>query len=180
MALTSTLYRFRIDLSDVDRSVYESLDLRVARHPSESEEFLATKILAYALAYQNGIEFWPGGLSDPDEPCIFIKSPQGGYELWIEIGNPSARKVHRAAKAAKNTKIFTYKDPRPLLEDLSANTIHRKSELEIFSFSKGFLGKIIPTLERDNRWSLLVNDGVLTWTCAGSTLEGEILCHDLK
>src|SRR5258707_1232333 len=97
MAQLATLYRFRIELSDVDRGVYQPLDFRVAMHPSESPLFLVTRILAFALNTQEGLEFTPTGLSDPDEPCLRIANPRGGLSLWIEIGNPSARKLHKAA-----------------------------------------------------------------------------------
>ena len=70
MALTATIYNFDIDLADTDRQVYESLNLRVARHPSESEEYLVTRLLAYLLEYAEGIEF-SRGVSDPDEPTMF-------------------------------------------------------------------------------------------------------------
>ncbi len=65
MALGATVYAIEIDLSDSDRGVFESLALRVARHPSESEEYLVTRVLAYALEYAEGIAFSAGGLSDP-------------------------------------------------------------------------------------------------------------------
>ena len=57
MAQPSTLYRFRIDLTDIDRGVYETLDLRLAMHPSESETYLVTRVLAYALNYASDLEF---------------------------------------------------------------------------------------------------------------------------
>ena len=71
VALSSTIYNFDIDLADSDRSVYESLSLRVARHPSESEEYLVARVLAYGLEYAEGIEF-SHGLCDPDDPSALI------------------------------------------------------------------------------------------------------------
>ena len=67
LALTATIYNFDIELADSDRGVYESLALRVARHPSESEEYLVARLLAYLLEFTEGIAFSPGGLSEPDE-----------------------------------------------------------------------------------------------------------------
>ena len=66
MALTATIYNFEIDLADNDRGVYDSVALRVARHPSESEEYLLTRVLAYALEFTPGIAFSAGGVSEPD------------------------------------------------------------------------------------------------------------------
>src|SRR5712691_4454087 len=98
MALTATIYNVEIDLADADRGVYESLALRVARHPSESEEYLVTRVLAYALEFTEGIAFSGGGLSDPDEPAITIRDLTGRIKVWIEIGSPEAARLHKASK----------------------------------------------------------------------------------
>src|SRR5712671_2178158 len=100
MALTATIHNFDIELADSDRGVFESLALRVARHPSESEEYLLTRVLAYALEYRPGIEFSKGGLSDTDDPPLSVRDLTGRWVSWIEVGLPDAARLHRAAKAA--------------------------------------------------------------------------------
>src|SRR5579859_6171043 len=90
LALTSTLYRFTIDLSDVDRNLYQTLEFRAAMHPSESLPFFVTRVLAYILNYQEGLEF-SGGISTPDEPPIRIVGLTGNLDLWIDIGNPTSK-----------------------------------------------------------------------------------------
>ena len=99
MALASTIYTFDIELADTDRGVYETLALRVAQHPSETEEFLVTRVLAYCLEYTEGIEF-SRGLAEPDEPAIAIRDLTGAWRAWIEIGAPDAARLHKASKAA--------------------------------------------------------------------------------
>jgi uncharacterized protein YaeQ len=69
MALTATIYNFEIELADSDRHVYESLNLRLARHPSESEDYLVTRLLAYLLEYAEGIEFSRGVSSRTNPRC---------------------------------------------------------------------------------------------------------------
>ena len=87
MALASTLYRFKIELSDMENSIYQSLDLRVAQHPSETMAYLFTRVFAYALSYEEGIEFSPEGLSNPDGPTIRTLNHSRGssndVKLWI-------------------------------------------------------------------------------------------------
>src|SRR5687768_11659215 len=100
MALTATIYNLEIDLADADRRVYESLAMRVARHPSESEEYLVTRILAYALEFCEGIAF-SSGLSDPDEPAISVRDLTGTIQSWIDIGIPDAARLHKASKVAR-------------------------------------------------------------------------------
>src|SRR4051794_20310646 len=80
VALASTVYHLEIDLSDVDRAVYEKLDLRLARHPSESMHYLLARAIAYCLFYEEGIAF-SRGLSTNDEPAVWVKDPQGNVRL---------------------------------------------------------------------------------------------------
>ncbi len=164
MAHPSTLYRFRIDLSDVDRGVYEKLDFRLAMHPSESHQYLLTRVLAYVLNFEEALNFSSGGLSDPDEPCLQITELNSGIRLWIEIGNPSARKLHRAAKSSKLVKVYTYKDPEVLLADIQANKVYNAERIEIYSLAPKFLDRLTETLDRDNSWNILYSDGSLSVT----------------
>src|SRR5262245_47625382 len=101
LALTATIYKFDIDLADADRHVYEALAIQVAQHPSESEEHLVARVLAYALEFTEGIAFSRGGLSDPDEPSIAVRDATGAMRVWIEVGMPDADRLHRASKAAR-------------------------------------------------------------------------------
>jgi uncharacterized protein YaeQ len=169
----STLYRFRIELSDVDRGVYETLDLRVAMHPSETPQFLMTRVLAYALNFEEGLEFSPGGLSDTDQPAIRRVESGGAYAAWIEVGSPAARKLHKGAKAARKVAVYTYKDPALLLRELEAEKVHRLDEIGIFAFDPKFLGALAETLARDNTWTLIHTEGSLTVGIGAETIQGE-------
>ncbi len=163
MANPATLYRFRIQLSDIDRSVYEAIDVRVPMHPSETEDFLLTRTLAYALNYQDGLELLPG-LCLGDEPSLKVTGPQGDTALWIDIGNPSARRIHRASKASRQLKIYTYKDPAAMLREAQGETIHRADSIEVVAIDSVFLRKLAVVLRRDNRWTLMHNDSELMLT----------------
>src|SRR4051812_2041356 len=99
MALTATVYNFDVQLSDVDRNVYETLALRVARHPSETEEYLVTRVLAYCLEYTEGITF-SKGLAEPDEPAVVVRDLTGALRVWVEVGAPTADRLHKASKAS--------------------------------------------------------------------------------
>jgi uncharacterized protein YaeQ len=172
MAQTATLYRFKIDVSDIDRGVYESIDLRIAMHPSEIPHYLITRVIAYALNVRRGLEFSPGGLSDTDAPCIRCISDNGTLEAWIEVGNPSAKKLHKGSKAAREVKVYTYKDPRSLLEEIASQKVHRSEEIPIFALDPKFLDQLAGWLERQNDWTLLHQEGSLTITSSHGNLEG--------
>ena len=93
MATPTTLYRFQIELSDIQRAVYESLDFRVAQHPSEHMPYLLTRVLAYILNIQDGLGFSATGLHDPDTAAISIVDSFGGFKLIIEIGTPTIKQI---------------------------------------------------------------------------------------
>ena len=159
--VTAMLYHFEFELSDIDRGIYQSLDFRIAQHPSETAPYLLSRALAYALSYQDGIEFAAGGLSDPDAPALRGLGPHGTVDLWIEIGNPSARKLHKATKAARQVVVYTYKNADALVEEIRANDVHRASDILIYAFDPKFLGKLAEGLEKNNRWSVLYQQGNL-------------------
>jgi uncharacterized protein YaeQ len=174
-----TLYKFQIELSDITRSVYETLDFRVAQHPSESMPYLLTRILAYALNFQEDLTFAPTGLHDPDAAAMNIPEANGGFKTLIEIGSPSARKLHKATKTARSVKVYTYKNPLSLIEEIKAEKVHRASEIELYSLSTSFLSEIEPLLKRDNRWGILFNDGTITIQVGDISVSGELATHQM-
>ena len=179
MALPSKLFRFKIELSDLEKGSYVSLDFRAAQHPSESLTYLLTRVLAYTLSYEEGLEFSPGGLADPDSPCIRLLNSGGNPKIWIEIGNPSARKIHKASKAADKVKIYTYKDPQVLLNELNSEPIHRKDQLEIFSLDTHFLTDLESHAKKDNKWTVINMDGAIMVNGEGFDLQCEIKRHQV-
>ena len=96
MALTATIYQFAIELADIDRGVYETLDLRVARQPSETVEYMLTRVLAYCLEYEEGIALTEG-VSSGDEPALVVRDLTGRLTAWIEVGLPVAARLHRGS-----------------------------------------------------------------------------------
>jgi uncharacterized protein YaeQ len=173
MALTSTLFRFTIALSDVDRSVYETLELRVACHPSESTPFLITRVIAYALNFQPGIQF-SQGISSPEDAAIYVKDLTGLILLWIDIGSPSAKRLHKASKAARAVRVYTYRDPQIILDEAKGQEIYKASNIEIFSFSPKLINQLEQTIERDNHWALLHDGGELSLTVKERTITGDL------
>ncbi len=168
MALTATVYHFEIELSDVDRGVYEALDLRLARHPSESMHYLLARAIAYGLFYEEGIAF-SRGLSTTDEPAVWVKDRQGNVTLWLDVGSPAAERLHKASKAAPRVVVVTQHDPRVLAQQLRGEKIHRKDELEIYALAPSFLDSLASVVDRNTRFSLVRNGGELYVTVGDKT-----------
>jgi len=173
VALTATIYNFDIELADEDRHVYESLALRVARHPSESEEYLVTRVLAYVLEFTAGIEF-SRGVSDPDEPTLAVRDLTGAMTTWIEIGTPDAARLHKASKAAARVVVYTHKDPDQFLRRLAGERIHRAEALELYAIDRGLIAALTARLERRVGFSLSVTDRELYLSIGADTLTGAV------
>lgn len=168
------LRRFQIELSDIDRGIYESLDFRLSQHPSESIPYLLTRTLAYLLSYDPRLQFAPSGLHDPDAPALRSVSDNGATDLWIEIGNPSPRKLHKASKAAARVVVYTYKNPDLLVSEMASVEVHRSGEIEIYAFASDFLSALEERLEKNNKWSVLVQDGGLNVQAGETALVSEV------
>ena len=165
MALGATIHRVTIALSDVDRSTYESLELRLARHPSESMRFLVTRTLAYALSYQDGIAFSKGGISDTDEPPIAVRDPTGIFLAWIDVGVPAAELLHKASKAARQVSVYTTSDLAALRA--RSDEIHRAERIEIVTLPGAFVDALEPMFERQTELEIVRSDGHLYVTHGG-------------
>jgi len=173
LALTATIYNIEIDLADSDRHVYETLALRVARHPSESEDYLVTRVLAYALEFVEGIEF-SRGISDPEEPTIAIRDLTGAIKAWIEIGTPDAARLHKASKAAGRVVVYTHKDPDQFLRQLEGKKIFRADALELHAIDRGLVAALASRLERRVAFSLSITDRELYISIGADTLTGAV------
>jgi uncharacterized protein YaeQ len=174
MALTATIHRWQITLSDVDRQVYETLDLRLAQHPSETMRYLLTRSLAYCLSYEDGIAFSKGGLSDAEEPPVSVVDPTGVRTAWIDVGVPSAERLHRASKATPRVSIFTHADLTQLRREASSRAIHRVSEIAVFLLEPALLDAMEARVDRNTKLELVRSDGRLYVTIDGATLDGAI------
>lgn len=170
MALPSTIHRFQIQLSDTSRNVYEDLDLRVARHPSETVPFLLTRILAYCLTFEPGIAF-ASGLSEPDEPALWVKDLTGQIRAWIEVGLPAPERLHKASKSIGRVVVFPHKQQQQWLKQCEEAHIHRATDIRVVLLEPGFLKELEPKLDRNVSMDVSIHDGhmFVTWNGAATS-----------
>lgn len=173
MATGATMHTFSVQLADVDRGVYEDLTLRVARHPSETDAYMVTRLLAYLLEYQDGIAF-SEGISSTDEPAVLVRDLTGSLVVWIEIGAPEAERLHFGSKAAGRTVVYTHRDPAKVIARLAGKRIHRAEDIVVRSFDAGFVDDAARLLERRNDLVLSVTEGQLFLDMGGTTLSSAI------
>jgi uncharacterized protein YaeQ len=173
MALTATLHTLRIALNDADRAVYETLELRIARHPSETLPYMLSRTLAYCLFWEPDIEF-SRGLSTTDEPAVWVKTGDGRIKHWIDVGHPSAARLHKASKAAERVAVCTFQNPATFQRTLVGERIHRGEDIELVGLPAALLAPLEETVERRMDWELTVTGGQLYLTTGSQSLGGEI------
>lgn len=173
MAAGSTVHAFTIELSDTDRGVYQSLDLRVARHPSETAEFMLARTLAYCLEYVEGIEL-TAGVAAVDEPAVLVKDLTGRITAWIEVGTPSAERLHKGSKLAPRCAVYTQRDPAPFIAQLAGEKIHRASDIPVYSFDRAFMAEASAALGRRANLALSVTGRHLYLDVDGKHFESAI------
>lgn len=173
MALGATVYHVEVALSDTDRGVYESLDLRIARHPSETMRYLVARTIGLALYWDEGIAF-SKGLSTVDEPAVWIRELDGRIRLWMDVGSPSAERLHKAAKAAERVVVFTYDDASNIRRTVAGSRIHRANEIEVVSVSTKLLDEVGEATARRAMWELVHTAGHLFVTTGGRTYDAPV------
>jgi uncharacterized protein YaeQ len=107
MASNATIFKAALQIADVDRGYYQDHALTLARHPSETDERMMVRLLAFALSADEALSFGRG-LSAEDEPDLWKKDLTGVIELWIEVGQRDERSIRQACGRAKQVVIYTY------------------------------------------------------------------------
>ncbi|GGC53805.1 hypothetical protein GCM10011410_02750 [Hoyosella rhizosphaerae] len=174
------MFTFTVQLSDVDRGVYEELDLRLARHPSETTEFMVTRMLAYCLEYQEGIAFSDGGVSTSDEPAVLVRDLTGQLTAWIEVGAPASDRVHRGSKRAGRAAIYTHHDASRVLELLDGKKIHRAEHIPLYSFAPDFIESAVAEVKRRNAVTVSIMERHLYFDINGTSLETPVIEHRFR
>ena len=173
MALTATIYNFDVQLSHVDRGVYETLSFKAAQQPSETDEYLLARALAYCLEYQEGIAF-SKGLADPDEPAITVRDLTGALRVWIEIGQPDADRLHKASKASPRVVVYAHKDPTRWIQQIAGARVHRRESIEVVVLDRTLLADLVERLDRRMTFELSVTAGHVYLTIGDDTLEATL------
>ena len=160
MALGATVRQFSIELANIDRNVYETLQFKVAQHPSENSNRVAVRVLARALAHEEGLEFGRG-LSTVEEPALWRKDLQGQILLWIDVGAPSAQRLHRASKEANQVVVFSDKTPLGLKKEWGGQRIHRADTIQLILLPSSLTNPLAQSIGKQNKWSITITDGYL-------------------
>ncbi len=173
MAAGATMHTFAIQLADVDRGVYEDLSLRVARHPSETDAFMLTRVLAYCLEFEDGIEF-SEGISATDQPAVRVRDLTGRLLAWIEVGAPDAEKLHSGSMQSERVAVYTHRDPAKVVLPWEGKRIHRAADIPLYSFDRGVIADAAAHIERRSALTLSVTERRMYLELNGASFESDV------
>ncbi len=157
MALQATPYKVELNLTDMDRNVYDSLRFSMARHPSETAERLLSRLLARALWHAEHIEFGRG-LSNVDEPAVWEKSLDGRILHWIEVGQPTAERMTWCSRRAARLSVLAYGSLRTWVSK-ELDQVRSLKNLNVLAISQESLTNLAEDLPRTINWSVMISDG---------------------
>ena len=161
MALKATIVKAELQVSDMDRHYYASHNLTLAQHPSETDERLRVRLLAFALYADERLEFGRG-LSDEDEPALWRRDYTGEIEQWIELGQPDESRIRKACARAQQVVVVNYGGrAAEVWWSKNAATLARLKNLTILDIDADSLDAITALLDRSMRLTAMIQDGEL-------------------
>lgn len=159
MALKSTVHKFRLSLNDLNRDLFETAELTVALHPSETVERMVVRVLAWCLNAQENLTFCKG-LSDVDEPDLWVRTFDEQIALWIDVGEPAADRVKRASRLADQVKVYCFNHKAPQWWQSGQREMTRHGA-GVFRFEWDAVVALAATVERTGEWSVTVSEHTL-------------------
>ena len=175
MAEAATIYSIETELSDVDRGVYQTFSLRMARQPSETMDFMLMRFLAYCLEYTEGIEFTEG-VAAGDQPAVLVRDLTGRVTAWVEVGMPDAQRLHRGSKLAGRAAVYTHRNVARTGQ-LQGKQIHQAAAIPVYEFGRGFVEVVAAAVQWRTDVSLSIIERQLYMDLNGQAFNATVTAH---
>ena len=176
MALKATVFKIELQIADMDRNYYQNHALTVARHPSETDERMMVRILAFALYASDALSFGKG-IAAEDEPTLWEKDLTGMIELWIEVGHPEEREIRKASGRAKRVVIISYGRAAEQWWNQNHDKLQRINNLTVLKLASASTQALAAVASRNMQLQCTIQDG-LVWITADTNavqIEPEIV-----
>lgn len=173
MALPSTVHKAAIQLADVDRGIYGTLQATVARHPSETAERLVARLLAYAIFYDEELTFTKG-ICAAEEPDLWIKGGDGRVLFWVEVGLPDPERIIKASRHAQRVALLACGKTFANWEQQHLSKLEKAANVTVIGVDQAFIARVTALLERAIVWSITLTEGTCYLTVGEETVETAI------
>jgi uncharacterized protein YaeQ len=175
MALKSTIFKAELQIADMDRHYYGTHALTVARHPSETDERMMVRILAYAIHAGDALAFGKG-LSTDDEPDVWQKDLTGAIELWLDVGQPDERRILKACGRSQHVVVYSYSSTGAIWWNQIAGKLERAKNLSVFQLAPADSQALARLAQRSMQLQCTIQDGQLWINGEGETLAPQLSC----
>ena len=170
MALKSTVFKATLNIADIDRGVYAEHALTLARHPSETDERMMVRLLAFACHADEGLAFCKG-LSDPDEPDLWRKDLTGAIDLWIETGQPDERRLRHACGRARQVVVYCYGHAADVWWNQQRGRLDRLANLSVIRLPAEGTQALARLAQRTMQLQCTIQDGQHLWSADDAMLQ---------
>jgi uncharacterized protein YaeQ len=175
MALKATIFRAELDVADIDRGYFQHHTLTIARHPSETNERMMVRVLAFALHASAQLTFG-GGLSSDDEPDLWQKDLTGAIDLWIDVGLPDEKSLRRACGRAKRVVVYAYGARSVMLWwDAVRGQLARNPQLSAYALSPATSTALEKLADRNMRLQCTIQDSEIWFASDETTVHVEMV-----
>jgi len=170
MARGATIYRAQLEISLVDRNVYASRTLSLARHPSETHERALVRALAYGLRFEEDLEFGRG-VSAKDEPDLWSREGDGRPRQWVEVGQPEAKRLVKAARQSERVSLFVFGEGSDRWRASQLDATELPANISVARIGEDFIANLAGATDRQLRWSLTLSEGIVFLTSGEQSFE---------
>ncbi|MBP0598732.1 YaeQ family protein [Herbaspirillum sp. LeCh32-8] len=158
MALKSTIFKAELQISDMDRHYYDNHALTIARHPSETDERMMIRVLAFALNASEALAFGKG-LSDVEEPDLWQKDLTGAIDLWVEVGQPDDRAILKACGRADKVLVYSYSSVSNIWWNQTGSRVERAKNLKVVNIPAAASQALAALAQRTMQLQCTIQDG---------------------
>ncbi len=176
MAIKPTIYKLRIAISDLNRDYYDSVNLTIALHPSETLERMMARIVAFCLNAQDNLSFTKG-LSTVEEPDIWAKTLDDQVSLWIDVGEPTPDRIKKSSRLAPKVKVYSFNNKSDTWWEKSKNKVYQFENVEFHQLNWPQIETLATFTKRTMDWSLSISDNNVY--IADENQECELILNEL-
>ncbi|MBF8176218.1 YaeQ family protein [Herminiimonas contaminans] len=174
MALKSTIFKADLQIADMDRQYYDGHALTIARHPSETDERMMVRILAFVLHAHEALSFGKG-LSTDDEPDLWQKDLTGAIELWIDVGQPDEKRIMKACGRSNQVMIYSYSSMSNIWWNQIASKVDRAKNLSVFNLPAATSQALAKLAQRNMQLQCTIQDGQVWINGEGESIQIDLV-----
>lgn len=170
MALKATIYKAELSIADMDRNYYATHSLTLARHPSETDERMMVRLLAFAIHADEALSFTKG-MFDVEEPDLWQKDLTDAIQLWIEVGQPDDRRILKGCGRSEHVIVYSYSAASPIWWKQLANKVERAKNLTVINLPSETTAALEKMSQRTMQLQCTIQDGQIWLTDGAETVQ---------